>query len=328
MAKISLENLPDEAVNSNRDSTGNNSQVSFFNLKDGEEATVRILIDTYEDFDIHAVHKVPMQGFQYGRAMNCLRGAYDPMEMCPLCAADKALDHRLYLHLIQYVVEGDKIVGKAKVWERSVRDGKFGVNALKNYLNAYGPMSEMVCKIVRTGTGLNTEYTLMPALNPAVYRPDLYVKDTSAFNNWSPLGVAILNKTAEEYTTFLATGNFPQTQQNNNQATPRTYTPNTAPATGMPSTAAPQFVPGITTTPHYEPVTPQYTAPVTPNVTPATITEAPVTPTYQPTTAPQAFGAPEANPAFGGATPRTMPWNNVPNNNEVTTGGFERPRRY
>lgn len=322
MAKVNVENLSEEMLAGTRD-TANGPQVAFFSLKDGEEAIVRILISNYADFDIHTVHNVKMEGYQYGRRMNCLRQPTDPIEMCPLCAAQQKLEQKIYIHMIQYTVEGDRVVPHAKVWERSILDRGFGVNALKTYLSNYGDLSEMVCKITRSGAGLNTNYTFIPNLNPVVYRPDIYVKDTSLFDNWSPLGIAIMNKTAEEYNVFLATGSFPQTQQNNNQATPRTYTPNTTSVTGMPSTVAPQFVPGITTTPHYEP-----TAPVTPNVTPATITEAPATPTYQPNTAPQAFGAPEANPSFGGATPRTMPWNNVLSNNEGTNGGFERPRRY
>lgn len=324
MAKVNVETLSEEMLAGNRDSA-NGPQVSFFSLKDGEEAIVRILISNYNDFDIHTVHNVKMEGYQYGRRMNCLRQPNDPMEMCPLCAADQKLEQKMYIHMIQYTVEGDKIVPHAKVWERSILDRGFGVNAFKTYLTNYGDLSEMICKITRTGSGLNTNYTFIPNLNPAVYRPDLYVKDTSAFENWSPIGIAILNKTAEEYNTFLATGSFPQTQSQNrnstniSQGTARTYvntsnssipqTSGQANVAPVGSTSVPDtYVPGVTVNP---------------------VVEAPAQPTYTPPVMnpnPSIPNQPIGEVAFG-STPSPNPVNSMPWNNSAPSG-FDRPRRY
>lgn len=324
MAKVNVENLSEEMLAGTRD-TANGPQVSFFSLKDGEEAIVRILISNYADFDIHTVHNVKMEGYQYGRRMNCLRQPTDPIEMCPLCAAQQKLEQKIYIHMIQYTVEGDRVVPHAKVWERSILDRGFGVNALKTYLSNYGDLSEMVCKITRSGAGLNTNYTFIPNLNPVVYRPDIYVKDTSLFDNWSPLGIAIMNKTAEEYNVFLATGSFPQTQNNNNsnnysntnaQVTARTYNN----STNSPVTSS--YQPSVNQTQ-------ANIAPSTPTYVPAATTPDNATPVYeapaQPSATPFAPNQPVGEVPYGGQTaaPANMPWNNP-----STTGGFERPRRY
>lgn len=262
MAKVSFENLSPVSENG----TYSTSSVSFFNLKNGEEALVRILCDSTDDFDIHTVHNVEMPGFQYGRRMNCLRNPQDPIEACPLCLAKKQLLQRIFIRMIQYTKDAQgNIIPVAKVWERSANDRNFGARALKGYIDNYGPLSDMVCKIIRRGEGLNTEYQFIPALSAQIYRPDLYVKNIEMFEGYSPLGSAILNKNYEELNTFLATGQFPEASTA--QATPRTYaTPNTTSPSNsyipaQPSTATPVYA--------AEPV------PSAPPITPTTTNAAP-----------------------------------------------------
>ena len=298
MAKISFNDLSQDT---SATSGTSNNQVSFFNLADGEEAIVRILIDSTDDFDIHTIHNVEMQGYQYGRKMNCLRNPLDPIEACPLCAAGKKLDQKLFIRIIQYTIDNqtNTLIPTAKIWERGVRDRKFGTQALKSYLDTYGPLSDIICKITRTGTGLNTEYTPIFGLNimpntKERYKDEFYIKDTTIFGDYSPLGGAILNKTANEYAQFLLTGSFPQTNNQQNipqpQVTPRTY--EQTPVNNVP---------------------PMNTAPTYPQEAPAA--------NYAYTSPQQAYNTPTQE----NVRP-TMPWetpNNVPN-----AGGFERPRRY
>ena len=304
MAKISFNDLAQETANTSGTS---NNQVSFFNLADGEEAIVRILIDTVDDFDIHTIHNVEMQGYQFGRKMNCLRNPLDPITACPLCAAGKKLDQKLFIRIIQYVtdVQSGKVVPMAKIWERGVRDRNFGTQALKSYIDSYGPLSEIICKIVRRGQKLNTEYQFIPNLNPNVYRPDIYIKDATIFGDYSPLGGAILNKTADEYAQFLLTGTFPQTNNQNNTepaVTPRTYNQE-PPVTVPPMNGKPAY--NINTAPTYN-------------------QEAPTANNY---------GVPNYNGPQQSYTPPTqdnvrptMPWET--SNATPNAGGFERPRRY
>lgn len=303
MAKVSFDNILPE------NNSGNSNGIAFFGLKNGEEAIVRILVNSVEDFDIHTVHNVKLPNYEYGRRVNCLRDPQQPIDACPLCAANVPLMQKIFVHIIQYSADQNgAITPQAKVWERSINDRNFGARALKGYLDNYGPLSEMVCKIIRRGEGLNTEYQFIPNLNPAMYRPEVYVKNESLFDNYSPVGSAILDKNFAECQEFLATGNFPAPNKNvttdnvNAQVTPRTYNPEPA--------VAPQ--------PNYAPATPQYNPSVTANGATVSNTEAPA---Y---TAPQY----DAAPTFGGpgnfAAPATTPkpWEVSPN------GGIEKPRRY
>lgn len=308
MAKVNFENLPQD----NGQGGGySNSQVSFLNVADGEEVIVRIICDTTDDFDIHTVHNVEMAGYQYGRRMNCLRQPHEPMDMCPLCAAGKKIQQKMFIRLIQYVPDNTgRIIPQAKVWERSVNDRNFGARALKGYIDNYGPLSEMVCKIIRRGSGLNTEYQFIPNLNPQVYRPELYVKDTSLFGDYSPLGSAILNKTAEEYSIFLTTGQFPQTQnvQGDNVGSASSYAPVN----------------------NYQPanVTPRYTQPAATVPMNGAVTAGASDPNYNPSVThydPSTPSTPTAQP--NAVAPRqNRPWENPTPAGNV--GGFERPRRY
>lgn len=324
MAKVSFDSIPvsDNSTGGN----GNGPQVKFFQLKNGESAIVRIMIDSVEDLDIRTVHNVEMPGYQYGRRMNCLRDANAPLEACPLCAAGKALDRKLYIKLIQYTVDPTtNVVNKeAKVWERGVYDRNFGAMAIKSNIEAYGPLSNMICKIERRGEKLNTEYQFMPNLNPAVYRPDIYVKDESLFNGWDPLGIAILDKTAAEYQVFLATGQFPQSNQ----------TPNNIP-TSAPSTAPVANASAFPTNPRVNSAGAFNPSAVTPRASyiPDTHTEvgqAPSTPTFNPATT-AASASPTGAPMFNSpSTSPAMPWETqkLPFENGASAAPVERPRRY
>ena len=325
MAKVSFDSIPERDPNNGNGS--GNAQVRFFNLKSGESAIVRIMVDTIEDLDIRTVHNVEMPGYQYGRRMNCLRNPQEPIELCPLCKANKKLEQKLYLKMIQYTVDPatGAVNKEAKVWERSVWDKYFGAQVIKSNIETYGPLSDMICKIERRGEKLNTEYSLMPNLNPAVYRPDIYVKDESMFNGWDPLGVAILDKTAAEYQIFLTTGQFPQQNQTPNAiptAAPQYNAPMNAHTTAIPNAEAAGTFNASAITPR---------TPYTPN----NQTEAgyaPSTPTFNPVTAPPAAApAPTGAPMFNAPqAPAAMPWETqkLPFENGASVPQVERPRRY
>ena len=300
------------STNSTND--GDNTRVRFFGLKDGEEAIVRIMCDNTAELDIHTVHNVVTPDAQYGRRMNCLRLPTDPIEMCPLCQANKPIKQMIYLKLIHYTRnESGQIVPVAKVWERNLNDRKFGARAIATYVNNYGPLSDIICKIIRRGSKLNTEYDFVPNLNPQAYPPNVYVKDTSLFGEFSPIGSMILNKTADEYNMFLTTGQFPVREKpannNNEQVTPRTYNP--TPNYQEP----PVSVPPMNNQPAYS----------VPNQN--TYANYGVDPNAHPVDS----GAPQYNNAPPFDVGGQAPVNNAPRNpwdNPTPTTGFDRPRRY
>ena len=96
MAKLSFSSIENQPVNTT-ENTSNNSGVKFFALKDGESAIVRILCNSVDDIEIYTVHNVITEQWQFGRRMSCVRDPHDPIEMCPLCAANKPLMQRMYV---------------------------------------------------------------------------------------------------------------------------------------------------------------------------------------------------------------------------------------
>ena len=205
MAKISF-----DQINSNNDGSG--FQVGFFSLKnDGDEAVVRIMHDNTASFDIVTTHPIQI-GNKY-RRVNCIRDPRDPMDNCPLCKSGAKVQQRFYIHLIQYVKDDNgNIIPQAKIWERSA---SYAVT-IKNLIDEYGPLSDCIFKIRRSGEAgsMNTTYSIMFG-NPQVYRPEFYPKDESLFKDYSVVGSAVMDKNFEELAEFIATGEFPQRQQNN-----------------------------------------------------------------------------------------------------------------
>lgn len=193
-----------------------NPGVGFFALKnDKDEAIVRFMHDDTASFEIVATHAIQLNG--KFRRINCVRTPNDPIDFCPLCERGEKLDYRFYIHLIQYTNNPDGTVSaEPKIWERSLSYA----NKLREYINNYGPMSDVICKIVRHGRAgdMKTEYEIIPNLNQQVYRPDVFKKVTGAFDDFKVLGRIVLDKNADEIREYLNTGNFPMT--NNNEQKP------------------------------------------------------------------------------------------------------------
>lgn len=207
MAKISMDQI-------STNSGSNDGYVGFFSLaNDGDEATVRIMHDSTDTFDLVTTHQIQLNN-KY-RRVNCIRDPRDPIENCPLCAADKKIQQRMYVHLIQYEKdENGNINPVAKVWERSA---SYAIT-IKNLITEYGPLSDYLFKIRRNGAkgSMDTTYDIILA-NPKVYREELYPRVDNAFDNYSAVGSAVLDKSFDELAEFVATGEFPQ--KNNEQQT-------------------------------------------------------------------------------------------------------------
>lgn len=302
MAKINFNEIANQPTTNEGGEQRTGSGVRFFALKPNESAIVRILVNSVDDLDIHTVHNVVTPQWQYGKRMNCIREATDPIDACPLCAAGKPLMQQLYIKMIHYVADPqtNQINAVPVIWERGVNNKSFGARALLAMIETFGPLSNILCKITRTGEKLETQYQFMPNLPAHVYPENLYPATIpEAFNNYSAIGTMVLNKTAEEYSTFLATGNFPNP---NAQATPRTAEPAVAvpPMNNQPAYNVPQTV------------APSYAAPAN----------------QQPTYAPVSNPAPQQTASAYSQAPRqTLPWETP--NSTANAGGFERPvRRY
>ena len=174
-----------------REARQNSPRISFFGLKnDGDEAVVRFMHNSPEDFDIMYVHPVTING-KY-RKVNCIREPKQPITDCPLCAAKQSLQTKVYIHLLEYVKdEQGNITAVPKIWERT----SGYITTLKNLCDEYSPLSDNLFKIKRNGAAgsLNTTYAIVYA-RPEIYRPDVYIKDETAFENIRALGTAVIDK--------------------------------------------------------------------------------------------------------------------------------------
>ena len=181
-------------------------RVGFFALKnDGDEAIVRIMHDSTADFDMCAVHNVDI-GNGRKRNVNCIRTPKEPIDNCPLCAANVPVYTKIFIHLIEYVRDDQgQIQALPRVFERPASYA----NTLKQLLDEYGPLSDNIFKIKRSGApkSRDTRYNIMYA-SPAVYRPDLYPKKPELFEGYKAVGNAVVDKTADELMDLCYTNGF------------------------------------------------------------------------------------------------------------------------
>ena len=184
-------------------------RIGFFYLKnDGDEAVVRIMHDSTADFDMCAVHNVDV-GNGRKRNVNCIRTPKEPIENCPLCAANVPVYTKIFIHLIEYVRdEQGQIQAVPKVFERPASYA----TTLKQLLDEYGPLSDNIFKIKRSGApnSRDTRYNIMYA-SPAVYRPDLYVKKPELFEGYHAVGNAVIDKNADELMDLCYSNGFIKT---------------------------------------------------------------------------------------------------------------------
>ena len=181
-------------------------RVTFFGLKgDGDEAIVRFAYTSPDELEVFTVHNVKV-GNAY-RKVNCLRGPKESVDKCPLCKSGNNIQYKMLVKLIEYVTDERGVVTLVpRVWERPTSF----ISVLRSIYEEYGDISSAIFKVKRHGErgSLQTSYDVLFA-NPAIYKPEVFVKDFSGFDNYSPLGYNILDKSVEDMETYLQTGNFP-----------------------------------------------------------------------------------------------------------------------
>lgn len=214
MAKMTLDAVEQFSNNQN-----NQNSVGFFGLKDdGEEAIVRFLVDDISDIDILTLHDVNVGG-KYMK-ISCNRESLnDNPNTCAFCAAGTKMNQKAYIKMISYSKSPTgEVMYKPCVWERGTN---YAIK-LREYLNNYGPLSDIICKVVRHGAkgDLKTTYEIIPNLNKAIYPDNVYIKDVSAFENYHVIGTIVKEKTNDEINEFLRSGVFPATNKPVNDQMP------------------------------------------------------------------------------------------------------------
>lgn len=243
MARINFDTFNSEMQRQETSGSGTGDGIGYFGLKnDGDEGVVRILHNSPEDFDIVVAHNIKI-GERY-RKVNCLCNPGESPSACPLCASGNKPQYRFFVHMIQYTKdEKGAIVARPVVWDRSAKQMS---QKLVSMIHEYGPLSESVFKIRRNGAAgsMETTYEIMYA-NPNIYKPELYPMIPGAFDKYNTLGVKVLDKSAADMSTFVATGNFPVPTNNVVNEAPAYNTP---PQTVTPP-VAPTYTPPVGYTP-------------------------------------------------------------------------------
>lgn len=190
---IAMQNQFNQRQNSQNENTTHIQP--WFRIKDGEEAIVRFAYKSADDLKYMTVHKVKDGDSVYPRNVNCLRDFRDKIDTCPLCAVGDRPKQRMFIQLIAYTADEDgKIVPQPCIWEMAAQTW---MTKLINYFQEYPDLVEQIFKIKRTGSGLDTTYTEMPA-NPKVYKNEDYPYDLSVFDDYTPLGTYALQDIAKE----------------------------------------------------------------------------------------------------------------------------------
>lgn len=207
--------------------TGDSSprtSVGFFSLKDdNDQAVVRFMFDSVDELDVVSLHRVSIGGRM--RSVSCFRNPMQPVDACPICASDKVPQQKIFIPLVEYSRdEKGEVVAEPKIWERPASYG----NVLNSRVEAYGPLSESVFKVIRHGAAgeRGTTYSVNYC-KPEIYRPDIYVKDGSAFDGFKVVGRIVLDLTKEEAIDVL-NGNVPErlnrSRNTGNREETRSYT--------------------------------------------------------------------------------------------------------
>lgn len=205
-------------ININDVYTGDNNQqtqIGFFNLQnDGDEAVVRFMVDSLNDLEILTVHDIFVNG--KFRQISCIRDPREPIEKCPLCSKGEKIKQVVFIKMIQYINTPNGVEAKPVVWQRSASTYAF---RLKGYLDNYGPLSNILCKIIRHGAkgDMKTTYDIIPNLSPINYPQENYPILNEAFTDYSALGRIVLDKDVNDINTFINTGSFPDNSNKSNE---------------------------------------------------------------------------------------------------------------
>lgn len=128
---------------------------AFFKIEEGKTALVRFLYNTLDEMEPHACHSVTGPNGGYPQNILCARETMDsPLTDCKYCSGGQRIVARYLIPL--YNVDSQEI----QYW---VRSGNFGEKLAVHTEDFAGqmPISGQVFKIVRTGTGTQTDYELI-----------------------------------------------------------------------------------------------------------------------------------------------------------------------
>lgn len=205
-------------IEARRNSGGNFPQALYFQLGDGESATVRFL-EQDDDIAWCWVHEVAVEGRSWGREVPCL-DQDDEDEPCPGCERELKRKVKGYINLIWFdapvykrdkegklvKVDGEKIIShkddQVALWTSGVRL----FEELDETNESYKGLRSRRFKVKRKGTKLNTKYTIKPEDIDSGKQPFTDEEDELEEKKYD-LGEFMKIPTYEEFISILEGGN-------------------------------------------------------------------------------------------------------------------------
>ena len=170
---------------------------NYFSLKDdGDTARVRFLINDLRDLMGVSVHEVQVGDRRID--VECLRAYNEPVEKCPLCAANYPTNAKLFIPVYD---EGSK---ESKIWTR----GRTFFNKMSSLCARYNPLVSTIFEVERIGKKGDTSTT---------YETYAQGTDNARIEDFPEIKadeVAFQVKNIDEMNYYLDTGSFPENNQN------------------------------------------------------------------------------------------------------------------
>ena len=173
---------------------GGQGGAGFFSFKGRNTAHIRFLYDNVRDVEGYAVHEVELNGKK--RYVDCLRGANDTVDKCPLCGAGN------WAQVKYFVPVYDEDLGLVLTWDR----GKSFGRRLEKLFEKYAAEKPLCSTCFTVTKEINEEgypyYTFKPYYTDGAELDELPEYGKSVYGN------LVLVKTAEEMKDYLTYGDF------------------------------------------------------------------------------------------------------------------------
>lgn len=249
------------------------AEVHFFGefmKNDGDVAVVRFPYRAMSEVMFETTHLVDYPGRKFKARVSC--GGND----CPICSQGVKIDTRCFVKGLIYVADDSgKMTCYNAVWDRP---SAYADIELKNLINEYGDLTQVLFKIRRTGAGTSTRYTTSIVLpNNSIYNDTTCPADFTELNSVDPS--RILCKTVAQYNAALNPNAAAATAENTDaaQTVEGTNVPYVAPVREVPVQTVPAYITQPAQQATMPPATPSYAAPAAaPSAASAPQTEAPV----------------------------------------------------
>lgn len=212
MAKFTYDQYADVVARA-QEGGSSSKKIGWLKLNEGGEALVRFNVGSVNDLSFNSIHQLSQTA--NWMKVSCLNTVGSTAEQCPLCAAVAAGNTAIGKSLKKVYVQAmvaykDAATGTFSepspvIWERPASFSR----DIATMLRDYGDLRQVLLKISRTGSGLDTRYSITYAV-PTIFSPDLIPADFSAFDNFDISRHSYWDKSRADIEAFLATGAFPE----------------------------------------------------------------------------------------------------------------------